>query len=240
MNCAALPETLIEAELFGYADGAFTGARRGGSPGLVRDADHGTLFLDEIGDMPIMLQPVLLRFLDDWTARPIGGSNHVVDILLVSATNAKLDRAISEGRFRPDLLYRLNTLDVSLPSLPERTDFAAIVHHLLSSIDPRLTISDQSIANLATHRWPGNIRELRNMLARLSLSAVDNRLEFAQRGEPADDSVEAGSDSDLWEMQRARVQKAYDETHGNVSETARRLGISRNTVYRALGQKPKR
>src|SRR5438067_1023937 len=126
VNCAALPESLIEAELFGYADGAFTGARRGGSIGLVKEADGGTLFLDEIGDMPVALQAVLLRLLDDWTVRPIGGTRTKVDVFLVSATNATLDRAILEGRFRSDLLYRLNTLEVTLPRLQDRSDFDAI------------------------------------------------------------------------------------------------------------------
>ena len=240
LNCAAMPETLIEAELFGYVEGAFTGARRGGSPGLVRDADHGTLFLDEIGDMPISLQPVLLRFLDDWTARPIGGSNHLVDILLVSATNAKLDRAMSEGRFRTDLLYRLNMVDVSLPSLADRSDFEAIVLHLLAAIDPSLTISDASIASLAARSWPGNIRELRNMLARLSLSAAGNRIETANTADAGERDAAPAGDSRLWDLQTARVLAAYGETQGNISETARRLGISRNTVYRALDQKSKR
>lgn len=241
LNCAAVPETLIEAELFGYVEGAFTGARRGGSPGLVKQADHGTLFLDEIGDMPISLQPVLLRFLDDWTARAIGGTSQVVDILLVSATNAKLDHAIAEGRFRADLLYRLNTVDVSLPALADRTDFASIVGNLMSAIDPTLTISEESIAHLATQRWPGNIRELRNMLARLSLSAVDKHIHFVGPAvAPTGQNTTNPSDARLWDMQRARVHTAYSETDGNISETARRLGISRNTVYRALGQTTKR
>lgn len=240
LNCAAVPDTLIEAELFGYVEGAFTGARRGGSTGLVKDADHGTLFLDEIGDMPIALQPVLLRFLDDWTARPIGGSNHVVDILLVSATNAKLDRAITEGRFRSDLLYRLNTVDVSLPALADRNDFESIVRHLLKAIDPQLTISEATVAQLSGQRWPGNIRELRNMLSRLSLSAVGNHIHAVDAGGPAAPVDAAPSDNRLWDLQRARVLTTHAETQGNVSETARRLGISRNTVYRALGQNPKR
>lgn len=240
LNCAAMPETLIEAELFGYVDGAFTGARRGGSPGLVKQANHGTLFLDEIGDMPISLQPVLLRFLDDWTARPIGGTSQLMDILLISATNAKLDHAISIGRFRSDLLYRLNTVDVSLPALDDRKDFESIVRHLLVSIDPHLTISDESIGHLAAMRWPGNIRELRNTLARLSLSAAENHIEFSEptlseRREPSE-----GGEAHLWDLQRERVLKAHEETRGNISETARKLGISRNTVYRALGQNPKR
>ncbi len=238
LNCAAMPESLIEAELFGYVEGSFTGARRGGSLGLVKEADHGTLFLDEIGDMPISLQPVLLRFLDDWTARPIGGSNHVVDILLVSATNAKLDHAIAEGRFRADLLYRLNTVDVKLPPLAERSDFEQLVKHLLASINSNLQISGEAVARLAARRWPGNIRELRNMLLRLSLTAKDNRIELAEVP-PAPPIAEVKSEAiasepDLWKMQKARILAAYGETHGNVSETARRLGISRNTVYRAL------
>lgn len=241
LNCAAMPETLIEAELFGYVEGSFTGARRGGSQGLVKEADHGTLFLDEIGDMPLSLQPVLLRFLDDWTARPIGGSNHVVDIFLISATNAKLDRAIAEGRFRPDLLYRLNTVDVALPVLGARTDFAVIVKHLLGKIDPHLEIPDASIANLGARRWPGNIRELRNMLLRLSLSAMDQKIEYFESQPPLQPITDAASgpcanDTDLWAMQKARILAAYTETGNNISETARRLGISRNTVYRALGK----
>src|SRR6185437_13052131 len=117
VNCAALPESLIEAELFGYGEGAFTGARKGGSSGLVKEADGGTLFLDEIGDMPVTLQAVLLRLLDDWTVRPIGGTRSKVDVFLISATNARLDKAIAEARFRSDLLYRLNTLEVNLPPL---------------------------------------------------------------------------------------------------------------------------
>jgi sigma-54 dependent transcriptional regulator, acetoin dehydrogenase operon transcriptional activator AcoR len=115
VNCAALPESLIEAERFGYADGAFTGARRGGGIGLVKEADGGTLFLDEIGDMPVALQAVLLRLLDDWIVRPVGGVSAKVDVFLVSATNARLDKTVAEGRFRFDLLYRLNTLEVTLP-----------------------------------------------------------------------------------------------------------------------------
>ncbi len=185
VNCAALPENLIEAELFGYADGAFTGARRGGATGLVKEADGGTLFLDEIGDMPVALQGVLLRLLDDWTVRPVGGAGAKVDVFLVSATNATLDRAITEGRFRPDLLYRLNTLEVTLPRLRDRADFDAVARHLTALIDQ---------APPTPH----------------------------------------GS---LHDVQRARILMVYAETTGNVSETARRLGVSRNTIYRALGQR---
>ncbi len=240
VNCAALPENLIEAELFGYVDGAFTGARRGGSQGLVKEADGGTLFLDEIGDMPISLQPVILRFLDDWTARPLGGTNSKVDVLLVSATNAGIEEAISTGRFRRDLLYRLNTVDVTLPSLAERSDFGEIVHHLLHIIDPACAISEDAVAHLAERPWPGNIRELRNVLARLSLMAVDGQIGIDTVEPGIDHSGNVAHESSLWNLQRARVLAAYAETGNNISETARRLGISRNTVYRALGHTSKR
>jgi transcriptional regulator of acetoin/glycerol metabolism len=235
VNCAALPESLIEAELFGYAEGAFTGARRGGAIGLVKEADGGTLFLDEIGDMPVALQAVLLRLLDDWTVRPVGGVRSKVDVFLISATNASLDKAIAEGRFRSDLLYRLNTLEVTLPRLRDRNDFDAIVHHLLGAIDPHCEITPATIAHLAARPWPGNIRELRNMLARFTLAA-DGLIDEAGAEAMIDRSPETEPES-LHDIQRARILVVYAETAGNISETARRLGVSRNTIYRALGQK---
>jgi sigma-54 dependent transcriptional regulator, acetoin dehydrogenase operon transcriptional activator AcoR len=235
VNCAALPDSLVEAELFGYADGAFTGARRGGAIGLVKEADGGTLFLDEIGDMPIALQAVLLRLLDDWTVRPIGGSRTKVDILLVSATNATLDKAIAERRFRSDLLYRLNTLEVTLPRLRDRTDFDAIVAHLLGAIDPSCEITSETVAHLAARPWPGNIRELRNILARFTLAAADGLIDQAAVAAPIGQAPHPTTGS-LHDIQIASILLVHTETAGNVSETARRLGVSRNTVYRALGQ----
>jgi transcriptional regulator of acetoin/glycerol metabolism len=236
VNCAALPEGLIEAELFGYAEGAFTGARRDGAIGLVKEADHGTLFLDEIGDMPVALQAVLLRLLDDWTVRPVGGARSKVDVFLISATNASLDKAIVEGRFRSDLLYRLNTLEVTLPALRDRNDFDAIVHHLLGAIDPNCEITPPAIANLAARPWPGNIRELRNALARLTLAAADHLIDETGMEVMIDRAPRTESGS-LHDIQRAKILMVYAETAGNVSETARRLGVSRNTIYRALEQK---
>jgi sigma-54 dependent transcriptional regulator, acetoin dehydrogenase operon transcriptional activator AcoR len=236
VNCAALPDSLIEAELFGYAEGAFTGARRGGAIGLVKEADGGTLFLDEIGDMPVALQAVLLRLLDDWTVRPVGGVRSKVDVFLISATNARLDSAIAGGRFRSDLLYRLNTLEVALPKLSHRNDFDAIVRHLLHGIDPDCEIAPATIAQLAARPWPGNIRELRNILARLTLAAADGRIAESDGKDTTVRAPEIGSGS-LHDIQRARILVVYAETAGNISETARRLGVSRNTIYRALGQK---
>ena len=243
VNCAALPESLIEAELFGYSEGAFTGARKGGSVGLFREADGGTLFLDEIGDMPVALQAVLLRFLDDWTIRPVGGGSRVVDVLLVSATNADLSALITKGRFRSDLLYRLNTLEVTLQRLRERTDFADIARHLLRATDPEMRLTDRAIERLARQDWNGNMRELRAILSRLSLNdrgglidddAVADVLRDDNPSDKRPINASEESDANLHEVQRARVRMAYAQCGENISKTARRLGVSRNMIYRAL------
>ena len=172
VNCAALPEALAEAELFGYVEGAFTGARRGGAPGLIVEADRGTLFLDDIGDMKPGLQALLLRFLDDWTVRAVGGGQpRMVDVLLVSATNIDIAQAIAEKRFRPDLFYRLGGIEVALPPLSHRSDFGCIATAMLADIDPRLVLTPEAIDALMAVPWPGNIRQLRSVLTRLTLSA---------------------------------------------------------------------
>lgn len=234
VNCAALPDSLIEAELFGYGEGAFTGARKGGSAGLVKEADGGTLFLDEIGDMPVTLQAVLLRFLDDWTVRPVGGAKRQVDVLLISATNADLGESIAKGRFRSDLLFRLNTLEVTLPPLAERSDFRAIAGHLLATIDARRTLSARLVEHLAECAWPGNIRELRNVLSRLTLQTEDSFIDYPEAALIAGQHTEEGRSGTLQGRHRAQVLSTYAETGNNVSETARRLGVSRNTIYRVL------
>ncbi len=249
VNCAALPESLIEAELFGYSEGSFTGARKGGSTGLFKEADGGTLFLDEIGDMPMALQAVLLRFLDDWTVRPVGGASRQVDVLLLSATNADLDEAIAKGRFRSDLLFRLNTLEVTLPALRHRADFPEITRHLMKAIDPAISITQGAIECLAQMAWPGNIRELRNVLMRLSLSdqsdtidehAVNVAIGQSPRhklGSRHPSSEIHGADdlkTNLHDVQREQILGVFAQTGENVSKTARRLGVSRNTIYRTL------
>jgi transcriptional regulator of acetoin/glycerol metabolism len=244
VNCAALPDSLIEAELFGYAEGAFTGAKKGGAEGLFKEADGGTLFLDEIGDMPVTLQAVLLRFLDDWTVRPVGGIKRQVDVLLVSATNADLDASIAKGRFRSDLLFRLNTLEVTLLPLRERSDFAEIARHLIEKIDPSVDLTESAIDRLAELNWDGNIRELRNVLSRLTLAErgnlIDEALVDSVVGHVSDErpfGTVSGNNKlkpGLHEIQRAHVLTAYAESGNNISKAARRLGVSRNTVYRAL------
>ena len=238
VNCAALPESLIEAELFGYSEGSFTGARKGGSSGLVREADGGTLFLDEIGEMPVTLQAVLLRFLDDWTLRPVGGAKVQVDVLLVSATNADLSESIAKGRFRSDLLFRLNTLEVTLPPLATRSDFETIARYLLATIDTRRTLSSAAIDHLAKCAWPGNIRELRNVLSRLSLQNENSVIDYSAVASIAGPHCQSKRSSTLHDRRGAQVLATYAETGNNISETARRLGVSRNTIYRVLADHP--
>jgi transcriptional regulator of acetoin/glycerol metabolism len=241
VNCAALSDTLIEAELFGHAEGAFTGARRGGAPGLVCEADGGTLFLDEIGDMPLALQAVLLRLLDDWIVRPVGGGRvRQVNVLLVAATNAALHHAMAAGQFRADLYYRLDAVDVLLPPLRDRQDFAAITRRLLAGIAPASTISGAAIERLARRPWPGNIRELRNVLVRLTLAEPERHIDadaIDALGAPQAPAGETPNPS-LRQAMRQRIIAAHRDTGGNLSETARRLGVSRNTVYRAIGIAP--
>jgi transcriptional regulator of acetoin/glycerol metabolism len=235
VNCAALPESLIEAELFGHAEGAFTGARRGGAVGLVAQADRGTLFLDEIGDMPLPLQTVLLRLLDDWMVRPVGGgAPRAVDVLLIAATNVDLADHVAQGRFRADLYYRLDTIEAVLPPLRDRSDFPAIVTHLLQAISPEIEIEDAALSFLAGQAWPGNIRELRNLLTRLTLTQEAGLLRLA--------SIEAcigraaPAAARLKDQTTEHIVTVHRDLGGNLSATARRLGVSRNTVYRALAR----
>ncbi len=236
VNCAALTGSLIEAELFGHADGAFTGARRGGAPGLVCEADGGTLFLDEIGDMPLGLQAVLLRLLDDWSVRPVGGGRtRRVDVLLVAATNIEIEEAVEAGRFRPDLYYRLNTVPVMLPALRDRSDLQVIAWRLLAEVAPDSAIDPDALEHLAAWRWPGNIRELRNVLTRLAMEQPGQPITLAAVAAAAGHAApRAGAENSLRDTVRGRILAAHRDTGGNLSETARRLGVSRNTVYRAI------
>ena len=235
VNCAAIPPDLLAAELFGHAEGAFTGARKGGSRGLALEADGGTLFLDEIADLPAGVQAALLRFLDDFSIRPVGGTaSRVVDTLMLAATHVDLAAAVSAGTFRADLYYRLAITEICLPRLAVRTDFAALVQSLLAQIAPALKLDDGVLARLQRHDWPGNIRELRNVLTRLSLSncdvigvdAVDALLPHA--------AEVTQSGSVLRHGQTRQVFNALEACGGNISGAARILGVSRNTIYRAM------
>lgn len=244
VNCAAMPAELFEAELFGYSAGAFTGARREGHGGLILEADGGTLLLDEIADLPPPLQAALLRFLDDFQVRPVGGRvSRVVDTLVIAATNADLHRAVAERRFRADLLYRLNTVQVVLPPLRERSDLAAVARVVLARIDPLARISDGALQALAAHDWPGNVRELRAVLTRARLMADAAEIEARHLGlqvPPAAGVMPGRSESGqaaagtLRTLSGELVRRTCAELDGNVSATAQRLAISRTTVYRYL------
>lgn len=237
VNCGALPDELFEAELFGYAGGAFTGARRDGSLGLIASADGGTLLLDEIGEMPLHLQAALLRFLDDQLVRPVGATSaRQVNVQVLAATNVDLADEVAARHFRADLLYRLNTVCVTLPPLHQRRDFAAAARATLATIDARATITDDAVDRLARHHWPGNFRELRALLTRALLSGG---VTYLQRAEiepllPAGSSPAAVSRSALQTSASETVRREFERTGGNISLTSRNLGISRTTVYRHL------
>jgi len=239
VNCAAMPAELFEAELFGYAAGAFTGARREGHGGLIMEADGGTLLLDEIADLPLPLQAALLRFLDDFQVRPVGGrSTRVVDTLVIAATNGDLQQAVAERRFRADLLYRLNTVQVVLPPLRERSDLAELALAMLNRIDPRASLSEDAFRSLAAHPWPGNVRELRAVLTRARLLAGEGLIEARHLGLAPPSGVPAAApdrqSAPLRALSSELVRRTWTELNGNISATACRLAISRNTVYRYL------
>lgn len=259
LNCAAIPENLIESELFGYVGGAFTGARKEGAVGKIQQAHGGTLFLDEIGDMPLQLQARLLRVLQERTVTPIGGSKPIcVDVSLVCATHRNLREEVAAGRFREDLYYRVNGLTVTLPALRERSDITRLVWAILSleSEDRTLTVSDAVMACFQNYDWPGNMRQLHNAL-RLAIALLDpfeTQIEVSHLPEelfltPLREPAEApaidnpavvgrpgGSMASLEVIEREAIDHALAAADGNISEAARRLGISRNTLYRKLGR----
>ncbi|MGE4279517.1 MAG: sigma-54-dependent Fis family transcriptional regulator [Magnetospirillum sp.] len=245
VNCAALPEHLIEAELFGYAPGAFTGARRDGAPGRIRQAQGGTLFLDEIGDMPLTLQSRLLRVLQDREVVPLGGGKAVkVDFALMAATHQPLKQAVADGRFRADLYYRLNGLSLTLPPLRQRKDLQALVARILDQIQPGagLSVSAQVAKAFVDFAWPGNIRQLANVLrtACALLDADETRIRWQHLPEDLIDDMrtpappEAEGLGDLRKVSDQVMERTLAACGGNVSRAAKQLGISRNTLYRRL------
>ena len=251
VNCAALPDSLIEAELFGYEDGAFTGARKRGSPGKIAQADGGTLFLDEIGDMPLAQQVRLMRVLQERAVMPLGGARAVpVDVRVVCATHRDLRAMIAEGTFREDLFYRINGLAVTLPALAARTDLPALVERILA----RLARTEPMPARVAAdvldafmrHRWPGNLRQMTNVLRTAGMLAEDEAeitlahlpddfwldCDDAPRTDPAPTNTREATT--LQSHQAAVIDAVLARHGGNVSAAARELGLARNTVYRYL------
>lgn len=241
INCAALPGELFEAELFGYVGGAYTGGRREGSAGLIVAADGGTLLLDEVRELPLHLQAALLRFMDDQTVRPVGGqAARRVDVQLLAASHADLEAEVQARTFRADLLYRLNTVRVTLPPLRSRRDLPQAVRWVLRDIDPQASIDEGAVARLAQHAWPGNFRELRSTLTRalLQRQGVERGAALARADIDAVLPPPAGpSAAPASALQRTAgelVRLEYERSGQSVSRTARTLGISRTTVYRHL------
>ena len=225
VNCAAIPESLIEAELFGHAPGAFTGASARGRRGLVEEADGGTLFLDEIGDMALPLQARLLRVIAEGEVTPVGAARpRRVTVRILSASHRDLAQLVREGALREDLYYRLSGATLTLPPLREREDFDWIVERLLGD---RTRLSPAALARLRAHDWPGNLRELRNALAVGAALAEDGMIDVADlpetlgTGEPVD-------------AKAAELRNVLDACRGNVSEAARKLGVDRTTVHRQM------
>jgi transcriptional regulator of acetoin/glycerol metabolism len=272
LNCASLPDTLIEAELFGYEDGAFTGAKKRGSVGKIVQADGGTLFLDEIGDMPLAQQVRLMRVLQERTVVPLGGTRAIpVDLRIVCATHRDLRAMIEAGTFREDLYYRINGLVVTLPALRERSDLAALVERMLA-LQPdgeRLPrrVSDEVLERFAQCRWPGNLRQLANVLRTASImaegaqqieledlpedflqddcagalrdtrpqspAAASNNGDGGDRRKNPAAPIQA-SPARMEDWQATLIAQTLARLDGNVSATARELGLARNTVYRYL------
>ncbi|WP_297198532.1 sigma-54-dependent Fis family transcriptional regulator [uncultured Pluralibacter sp.] len=257
INCAAIPEQLLESELFGYVKGAFTGASANGKTGLIQAANSGTLFLDEIGDMPLTLQAKLLRAIESREIQPVGASHPVpVDIRIISATNQNLDQYIAEGKFREDLYYRLNVIPLRLPPLRERQeDIELLIHYFLHLHTRRLNLVYPGVAQdvldlLRRYRWPGNIRELSNLMEYLvnvapSGEIIDmsllppNLLSSSDLAEPSaarSSSAPASQEESvtaLEEMERQMIREALSR-YSNKKQAADELGIGIATLYRKI------
>jgi PAS domain S-box-containing protein len=241
INCAALPENLVESELFGYEKGAFSGADVS-KPGLFELADKGTLFLDEIGELQLQTQVKLLRVLDGQPFYRLGGHRKIhVDVRIVAATNQDLEAAVKDGRFRQDLFHRLGQFQLRVPPLRERPeDIVALAEHFLRLKAPRKNFSSQAISALLSHPWPGNIRELRNLVGRMAMESAGYEIDFsslsvALTGEPAALRQTASMPvSNLDSMEEQMIIKALERTGGQRTLAAEQLGISRRTLSRKL------
>lgn len=248
INCAAFGHDLLESEMFGHKTGAFTGAVKD-KKGLFEEADKGTIFLDEIGEMPLDLQAKLLRVIENGEFIKVGESKITkVDVRIITATNRNLLKEIEAGHFREDLYYRLSIFSIKLPSLRERvTDIELLAHNFLKSfnlkINIRITgISKEFLQLLKLHNWPGNIRELKNIMERSIILENSNTLtpqslpyELQQlKTEPQENGTKTLSAFSLASAEKIHIQKVFNYTNGNKTETARLLNIALTTLYRKL------
>ncbi|MGC5701797.1 sigma-54-dependent Fis family transcriptional regulator [Pseudomonas sp. NFXW11] len=244
LNCAAIPESLIESELFGYRGGSFTGARKEGMRGKLQQADGGTLFLDEIGDMPLALQTRLLRVLEERVVVPIGGEPQAVNVRIISATHRDLLERVRSGSFREDLYYRLNGLEIALPALRERSDKSQLLDFILGeeAAGQPLTLDPAARQALLSYEWPGNVRQLRNVLRTLAALCEDTRIGMddlpalirQQRPVVLSTALEEVPERPLEDAERLALLAALEQQRWHMTHTAEQLGISRNTLYRKL------
>ena len=243
MSCAAVPQEILEAELFGHAKGAFTGATEA-REGLFQQADGGSLFLDEIGDMPLELQPKLLRALQERSVRPVGAPREVAyDARIIAATNKDLEEAMEKGEFRRDLFFRINVIRVGLPPLRERgRDVIELAHHFLalaSEDGPECTLTPEAEALLVAYGWPGNVRELENCMNAAAALAAGGRIGFEElptgvRSQRASGQAMCVDSSSLEDVERRHITAVLRAVGGNKAQAARKLGIDRATLYRKL------
>jgi transcriptional regulator with PAS, ATPase and Fis domain len=246
INCAAIPASLLESELFGHEKGAFTGAIRD-KKGIFELADRGTIFLDEIGELAPELQVKLLRVLQGQEFERVGGTRPIkVDVRIIAATNRNLEEAIAEGRFREDLFYRLNVLPITVPPLRERKeDIPILLNHFIREFSEKAGKKFEKLAPdieeyLSAYPWPGNIRELQNVIERAVVFGKEPRFMTSDfnvappRYTSTTAPVATSSVSSLKELELQLLMQALRQSGGNVSRAARTLGISRGTVYRRL------
>lgn len=244
LNCAGIPKDLLESELFGYESGAFTGARKEGKPGQIEIAHQGTLYLDEIGELPLSAQAKLLRVLENKVLTRVGAVKpKTVDFRLIAATNRNLSEMMARGDFREDLYYRLNAMTVSIPHLSERTDdLPILVRHFLAGSDKsHIQLTDEAMSLLKAYKWPGNVRELKNVIDRALSLADGDTIEPGHL--PFELPTEAGRDEGLSEnpytplaeelarCEKRTIIRTLNRTKGNMSKTAKILGVSRSTLY---------
>jgi DNA-binding NtrC family response regulator len=248
VDCGSLVPTLIESELFGYEKGAFTGAMRT-KIGLLQSANGGTVFLDEIGELPLELQAKLLRFLQEKEVRPVGSNQKFkVDVRVIAATNRDLEAAYREGDFRKDLYFRLNVITVHLPSLREhRSDIPLLVQWFLdrSSRGSDAQVTSAAMKRLLQYEWPGNVRELENCVERATALGDGKTIDagdlppaivggLASPGEGQASQASSLSSNDLEDIERATIQRVFDQVNGDKVVAGKMLGISRATLYRKL------
>lgn len=248
LNCAAIPETLFESELFGYEEGAFTGAKKGGKTGKFELANGGTLFLDEIGDMPLFMQAKLNRVLQEKELDRIGGKkSYPIDVRIIAATNKNLESMVEKGLFRNDLYYRLNILNIIVPPLRQRKeDIPVLISHLLFSLNEELgmykIISEEAVSFLTKYSWPGNVRELKNVLEKMLLNSEENILSekeipfYILQKATASSQVfpSEGLDYALAKYEKETIERILVSTKGNIKKSSEILHIPRPRLYRKI------